>query len=82
MQLKYTGPVKELGFKGPKTGQQYMAFGNQPFEVNDDDGAALLKQYGTVLKEVKPARSSRPKPKSQLPTEPVESEEPDGTVND
>lgn len=74
MKLVYTGPVKELGFK-LESGSRIVAHPDEPFEVGETDGAALLNKYSKVLEAVKPTRASRQPDIKQA-------EEPNGEIDD
>lgn len=73
MNLTYTGPVKELGFKLPLStiGERIVVRPGQPFEVDEANGAALLAKYGgkvELLEEVTaPRRMSKSAAKPEEP---------------
>lgn len=60
INLEYIGPVKELGFTGPVTGNVYLARPGQPFAVAEQDAGPLLTRFSDVLIKAKPKRKAKP----------------------
>jgi len=52
--ILYTGPVSEIGLKGPETGVVYTFHSGKATVVDDVDIPGLLSAYQGLLEEARP----------------------------